>query len=120
MQDFGSIPSLEYVGYDDLKSQGVVTRGDLINKARQRSSQNQRLKNYEGMADTASQYSYAGKSKVIYQRGLNKRATTQSRGSYRQLGIGPHEGGADTKSQLSKQNVQRFNENFKDGGALKS
>lgn len=70
VQEFGSLPSLEYMGYDDLKSQGVVTRKDLIQQARQRSSQGHRLQNYEDTygqkSEVASQYSYTGKSKVIY------------------------------------------------------
>jgi len=76
--------------------------------------------NYEGNyggqpADNASQYSYTGKSKVIYQRGLGKRSNTSSRQSYRnpaaRVQIDTQE---DTKSQLSKTNVMRFNENLKE------
>jgi len=50
---------------------------------------------------------------VIYQRGLDAKSSKSSVKSRVQSGIGPHmpnEG--DTKSQLSKANVQRFNEDL--------
>jgi hypothetical protein len=53
MADFGSVPSLEYLGYDDLQNTGVVTRKDLIQQARTRSSQKKML-NYEGNYGQAS------------------------------------------------------------------
>jgi hypothetical protein len=95
------------MGYNDLEQEKVVTRKDLIQQARQRSSQNKRvISDYEGnyaqKSEVGSQYSYSGKSKVIYQRGLGKRSTTLSRNSFKNNGISAHidnnTAPADTKS----------------------
>ena len=76
-----------------------------------------REKSYQlrGAPDNASQYSYTGKFKVIYQRSMGKRSNTSSRNSYRNT-LRPHVED-DVKSQLSKTNVARFNENLKEAQA---
>lgn len=52
---------------------------------------------YQGLVDTKSQYSYSGKSKVIYSRGLKKRSATNSRTFSND--VGPYvDGEGDTKS----------------------
>ena len=44
---------------------------------------------YTGLLDNKSQYSYSGKSKVIYSRGLKKRSTTNSR-QFNRGEVGPY------------------------------
>lgn len=73
-------------GYDlaNLIDQGVVTRKDLLTNSRQR-NRSQRGD------DTGSQYSYAGKSKLLYQRGGgSKRSSSQAKNPFSQ--IGPYTG----------------------------
>ena len=87
----------------------LLTRDQLISSAKRSSSQQHRIGQ-----EISSQYGYAPKSKVIYQRGLDGKSTTSSKAKSRVgSGIGPHIPDAgDTKSQLSKANVQRFNEDL--------
>lgn len=88
----------------------LLTRDSLINSAKRSNSQQHRIGQ-----EISSQYGYAPKSKVIYQRGLDGKSTTSSKAKSRVgSGIGPHIPGqdGDTKSQLSKANVQRFNEDL--------
>ena len=66
--------------------------------------------------DTASQYSYAPKSKLIYSRknDSQKRSRTGGKsGALRRTGssaVGPYVEDHETRSRLSKASVQRFNE----------
>lgn len=64
---------------------------------------------YSGLMDAKSQYSYSGKSKVIYSRGLKRRSDAKSV-SGRLSEVGPYQDKEDARSHLSKTNVARFNE----------
>lgn len=72
--------------------------------------------------DTASQYSYAPKSKLIYSRknDASKRSRTGGKsGALRRTGssaVGPYVEADETRSRLSKASVQRFNEQVPEGG----
>ena len=72
--------------------------------------------------DTASQYSYAPKSKLIYSRKneSSKRSRTGGKsGALRRTGssaVGPFVEDHETKSRLSKASVQRFNEHVPEAG----
>lgn len=72
--------------------------------------------------DTASQYSYAPKSKLIYSRKgeSSKRSRTGGKsGALRRTGsstIGPYVEDHETRSRLSKASVQRFNEAIPEAG----
>ena len=71
--------------------------------------------------DTASQYSYAPKSKLIYSRknDVSKRSRTGGKsGALRRTGssaVGPYVEADETRSRLSKASVQRFNEQVNEG-----
>lgn len=71
--------------------------------------------------DTASQYSYAPKSKLIYSRknDASKRSRTGGKsGALRRTGssaVGPYVEADETRSRLSKASVQRFNEQMPEG-----
>jgi hypothetical protein len=72
--------------------------------------------------DTASQYSYAPKSKLIYSRknDTSKRSRTGGKsGALRRTGssaVGPYVEDHETRSRLSKASVQRFNEQVHEAG----
>lgn len=72
--------------------------------------------------DTASQYSYAPKSKLIYSRknDSQKRSRTGGKsGALRRTGssaVGPYVEDHETRSRLSKASVQRFNEQVPEAG----
>lgn len=72
--------------------------------------------------DTASQYSYAPKSKLIYSRknDTSKRSRTGGKsGALRRTGssaVGPYVEDHETRSRLSKASVQRFNEQVPEAG----
>ena len=72
--------------------------------------------------DTASQYSYAPKSKLIYSRknDSQKRSRTGGKsGALRRTGssaVGPFVEDHETRSRLSKASVQRFNEHVPEAG----
>jgi hypothetical protein len=74
-------------------------------------------KSRQGESDTKSNYSYAPKSKLLYQRksAQNKRSktgnkyTAVSRQGMREQ-VGPYMGDEDAGSVLSKGNMKRFNE----------
>mmetsp|Transcript_8555 Transcript_8555/g.14432 ORF Transcript_8555/g.14432 Transcript_8555/m.14432 type:complete len:171 (-) Transcript_8555:673-1185(-) len=132
-EDFdASVFSSEYMASPnqyggDVDSRKTVTRMDMLNQARKR-SQNQIRQSTGAMIanpnnnDAASQFSYAARSKVIYQRGMQKKNShiQQKLNQQRQSSsndIGPYTGmnEALTQSQgLNRVNVQRFNENPND------
>ena len=62
--------------------------------------------------ETQSRYSYSAKSRVIYSRGMQKKKASKSQA--REQGIGPYTGQSDRMSTLSKQNVARFNEDYRE------
>ena len=76
--------------------------------------------------DTSSNYGYAPKSKLLYQRksAQNKRSKTGNKYSGSRQGmrehVGPYLGEEDAHSQLSKVNMKRFNETIERSQGPKS
>ena len=66
-------------GYDlaSLADMGQLSRKDILTNSRQRQRSER-----GGYDDTGSQYSYTGKSKILYQRGGNKRSTSQAKNPF--------------------------------------